>query len=99
MALFADNIVAKLDTLVADENRRTGDQLANFVLALATEGAVEKLLTTRVLSHISLSCVCAGGAASSGRGRSCISPAAQHFFVNKAILYRVFGTEKIIAIR
>src|SRR3954454_14385171 len=55
MALFADNIVAKLDTLVTDENRRTGDQLADFVLGLATEGAVEKLLTTRFLSHISLS--------------------------------------------
>ena len=43
LELLADDVVAELDTLVADENRRTGNQLSDFVLALATERTVEKL--------------------------------------------------------
>ena len=35
--LFANDVVAELDTLVADEYGRASDQLAYFVLALATE--------------------------------------------------------------
>ncbi len=41
--LFANDVVAELYTLVADEHGRTGDELAYFVLALAAEGAVEEL--------------------------------------------------------
>ena len=43
LELLADDVVAELDALVADEHRRAGDQLADFVLALAAEGAVQQL--------------------------------------------------------
>ena len=42
-AFLADDVIAQLDALVADEYRRTGNQLAHLVLALSTERAVEKL--------------------------------------------------------
>jgi hypothetical protein len=35
--LVADDVVAQLDALVADEHRRAGDQLLDLVLALAAE--------------------------------------------------------------
>jgi hypothetical protein len=41
--LFTNDVVAELYTLVADEHRRTGDELAYFMLALAAEGAVQQL--------------------------------------------------------
>jgi hypothetical protein len=41
--LFTDDVVAELDTFVADEHGRPRDQLAYLVLALAAEGAVEQL--------------------------------------------------------
>ena len=34
---FADDLITKINTLVADKNRGSGNQFANFVLALATE--------------------------------------------------------------
>jgi hypothetical protein len=40
--LFPNDVVAELDTLVTHEYRRAGDQLADLVLALPTEGAVEE---------------------------------------------------------
>lgn len=49
LTLFADDVVAKLDALVADEHRRARDQLAYLVLALAAKGAVEQFLRTRLL--------------------------------------------------
>ena len=42
--LLADDVHAQLDALVADEDRRPGDELADFVLALAAERAVERVL-------------------------------------------------------
>src|SRR4051812_9903165 len=47
--LFPDDVVAELDALVADEDRGAGDQLPDFVLALAAERAVEKLFARRAL--------------------------------------------------
>ena len=44
LRLLADDVHAQLDALIADENRRAGDQLANLVLALAAEGAVQRAL-------------------------------------------------------
>jgi hypothetical protein len=41
--LLADDVVAELDALVADEHGRAGDQLAHLVLALAAERAVQQL--------------------------------------------------------
>ena len=46
-ALLADDVVAELDALVADEHRRARDQLADLVLALAAERAVEELVARR----------------------------------------------------
>ena len=43
LELLADDVVAELDALVADEDGRAGDELADLVLALAAEGAVEEL--------------------------------------------------------
>ena len=43
LELLANDVVAELDALVADEHRRAGNQLADFVLALAAERTVEKL--------------------------------------------------------
>src|SRR5262249_54415645 len=43
LVLFTDDIHAELDTLVANEDRRTRDQLPDFVLALAAEGTVQRV--------------------------------------------------------
>jgi hypothetical protein len=39
--LLRENVVAEGDALVADEDARTADQLADFATPLATEGAVK----------------------------------------------------------
>jgi hypothetical protein len=39
--LVTDDLVAQVDALVANEDRRTGNQLLDFVLALAAERAVQ----------------------------------------------------------
>src|SRR5256884_6639352 len=44
LVLLADDVHAKLNALVADEYRRAGDQLAHFVLALAAERAIKRVL-------------------------------------------------------
>ena len=40
---FANNIVAQINTLVANEHRRTRNQLAHLVLAFATKRAIKQL--------------------------------------------------------
>src|SRR6185312_16772086 len=61
LVLLADNVHAQFDALVADEYRRPGNQLADLVLALAAERAVEGILgvaaTPRIadLAHVSRS--------------------------------------------
>ena len=42
--LLADNVHAELDAFIADENSRARDELADLVLALAAERAVERVL-------------------------------------------------------
>ena len=49
--LFTDDIHAKLDALIADEDRRTGDQFTNLVLGLATERAIEGIFRIAGLAH------------------------------------------------
>jgi hypothetical protein len=44
---LADDVVAQVDALVADEHRRAGDQLLDLVLALAAERAVKRFLAGR----------------------------------------------------
>ncbi len=43
LVLLTDDVHAKLDAFVADENGRTRNQLPDFVLALAAEGTVERV--------------------------------------------------------
>ena len=40
---FADNVVAEIYALVANEHRWASNELTNFVLALATERAIQQL--------------------------------------------------------
>ena len=42
--IFANNIHAQLDAFIADEHSRPGNELAHFVLALATERAIKRTL-------------------------------------------------------
>src|SRR5262245_47437135 len=41
---LADDVHAQLDALVANEDARAGNELADFVLALAAERAIERIL-------------------------------------------------------
>jgi hypothetical protein len=52
LVLLADDVHAELDALIADEYRRTGDQLPDLVLAFSAERAVKSVL---FLSHSVLS--------------------------------------------
>jgi len=49
--LLTDDIHAQFDTLVADEDRRTGDELTDLVLRLAAERAVEGIFRIAGLAH------------------------------------------------
>ena len=44
LGLLADDLHAQFDTFIANEHGRAGNQLADLVLAFATEGAVERIL-------------------------------------------------------
>ena len=48
LVLLADDVHAELDALVANEHRRARDELADLVLALAAERAVEGVLGVAV---------------------------------------------------
>ena len=60
LELLADDVVAQLDALVADEHRGAGNQLADLMLALAAERAVEQLAvvvsSAGLVRHIALCC-------------------------------------------
>ena len=49
--LFTDDIVAKINTFIANKYRWPSNQFADFVLALATEGAVQQLAA--IVTHFS----------------------------------------------
>src|SRR5215467_8288649 len=53
LGILADDVHAQFDAGVADENGRTGNELAHLTLALATEGAVKRRLgiATAELAH------------------------------------------------
>src|SRR5664279_2866932 len=52
LAFLADDIHAQFDAFVANKDGRTGDKLANFMLALAAERAIERVLCIAFgLSH------------------------------------------------
>src|SRR5690606_20340726 len=54
--LFPDNVITQINTLITDEHRRACNQLADFVLTLATKRAVKQLsvistLTVFIVGH------------------------------------------------
>jgi hypothetical protein len=55
LEFFPDYVVAQLHAFVADENRGTGNEFPNLVLALSTEGAVQQLavimFAARIFAH------------------------------------------------
>src|SRR5215470_19376655 len=44
LVLLVDDVLAQLDALVADEDRRSGNELAHLVLAFAAERAAKRVL-------------------------------------------------------
>ena len=52
LGLFTNNVVAQIHALVADEHRRSGDELADLVLALAAERAIQKLAAVGTLAAL-----------------------------------------------
>ena len=60
LELLADDVVAQLDAFVADEHRRAGDELADLVLALPAERAVQQfavvVTAAGIFSHLRPSC-------------------------------------------
>src|SRR5262249_5675445 len=60
LELLANDVVTQLDTLVANKHRGASDELANFVLTLSAERAVQKLsvivATACIFSHRRPSC-------------------------------------------
>jgi hypothetical protein len=45
MHLLADNVIAKFHAFIAYKNRRSGNQLADLMLALPTKGTIKQPLT------------------------------------------------------
>src|SRR5215470_1920588 len=44
LGILVDDVLAQLDALVADEDRRSGNELAHLVLVLAAERAAKRVL-------------------------------------------------------
>src|SRR6201982_2218971 len=54
LVFLADDVHAQFDAFVADENGRTGDELAHLMLALAAERAIERFLGFAVADLVHL---------------------------------------------
>ena len=59
LALFRNDVIAELDTLVTDVNAGARDQFLNFVLALTAEAAAKKARRRFFFIHIRVSFVLA----------------------------------------
>src|SRR5471032_1859080 len=51
--LLTDDVVAQVDALVANKDRGAGNQLTHFMLAFATEGAIEQLAVVLAVAGVS----------------------------------------------
>ena len=61
---FADDVHTQFDTFIADEHRRTGNKLADLVLAFAAERAIKSVfaVSARIIGHrIPLPCTAPQG--------------------------------------
>jgi hypothetical protein len=57
LELFADDVVAQLDALVTNKDRRARNQLANFVLGFAAKGTVEEFAVLALAAALILLCL------------------------------------------
>jgi hypothetical protein len=61
LELFANDVIAKLNALVADKDGGSRNQLANFVLAFAAKRTIEEfavlVLTAGFITHTGLASV------------------------------------------
>ncbi len=51
--LLTDDVIAQVDALVADKDRGAGNQFAHFMLAFATEGAIEQFAVVLAVAGVS----------------------------------------------
>ena len=51
--LLADDVIAQVDAFVADKDRGAGNQFAYFMLAFATEGAIEQFAVVLAVAGVS----------------------------------------------
>ena len=68
LVLLADDVHAQFDAFIADEHRRPGNELADLVLALAAEGAVQSVLAVAAagFAHLPSSLTLSTGRAGTG---------------------------------
>jgi hypothetical protein len=52
LVLLTDNVHAELDALIADEHGRAGNKLPHLMLALAAEGAIQRILGVAAASLV-----------------------------------------------
>src|SRR5688572_10054039 len=90
LGLLADDVVAELDALVADEHRGARNELAHLVLALAAERAVEQFLAADLIGHrLPLS---------PRNSFYAFGPACQNL-VHDTVAERLLAAEEIVAVR
>src|SRR4029079_7771810 len=99
-ALFADDVVAEFDALVADEHRRPGDKLPHLMLAFAAEGTVKQLVAGRFFRHSPAFITLQPGAGSKRRPWGVytvpgLSPALQHF-IDQPVGQRLVRRQEIV---
>ena len=90
--LIADDVVAELDTLIANEHRGAGNQFTDLMLAFATKRAVQKLLARALLfGH----CVLRISWMKRLRRRL----ATHQYLVYQAVAYRIVCGQEVVPIR
>ena len=51
--LLTDDVIAQVNAFVADKDRGAGNQFAHFMLAFATEGAIEQFAVVLAVAGVS----------------------------------------------
>src|SRR5579862_5563264 len=85
VSLLRDYVVTKIDAFVANINRRAGNQLSNFVLALAAKRANQVARAVVMLGHT---------ASRGSLGR----PSANDYLINQSVFNRLLRRHEIVAI-
>ena len=106
--VVGDDVVADLDALVADEDRRTRDELADVVLVLVAERAPEHFVLAVLLHHVR-SCVGGvgrsverrwdrGGRAAPSKAKAGLRSLADDV-VNNTVFLALVRTHDVVALR